>query len=61
MTRALVLLLPLLLAVWAPAGAQTNTGEIAGIVRDSQGGVLPGATVSAEHLASGTIVERTSD
>ena len=54
MTRALVLLLPLLLAVWTPAGAQTNTGEIAGIVRDTQGGALPGATVAAEHLATGT-------
>ena len=61
MTRALVLLLPLLLAVWTPAGAQTNTGEIAGIIRDSQGGALPGATVAAEHLATGTIIERTSD
>ena len=61
MIRAFALLLPLLLAVWAPVGAQTNTGEIAGVVRDSQGGALPGATVTAEHLATRTIVERTSD
>jgi hypothetical protein len=32
------------------ASAQTNTGEITGTVRDSQGGVLPDATVIAEHL-----------
>jgi hypothetical protein len=41
--------------------AQTNTGEVAGLVRDAQGGVLPGATVVAEHLDTGTRVERTSD
>ena len=35
-------------------GAQTNTAEISGVVRDVQGGVLPGATVVAEHLESGT-------
>ncbi|NOT26144.1 MAG: TonB-dependent receptor [Acidobacteria bacterium] len=51
----------ILLLAGIPAGAQTNTGEIAGVVRDSQGGVLPGAIVLAEHLATGTRVERTSD
>ena len=45
----------------APALAQTNTGEISGIVRDAQGGVLPGATVVAEHLASGTRLSRETD
>jgi hypothetical protein len=45
----------------AAAATQTNTGEISGVVRDSQGGVLPGATVSAEHVATGTRVERVSD
>src|SRR5947199_6932827 len=53
-------LLMLMLAA-APAAAQTNTGQISGVVRDSQGGVLPGATVSAEHVATGIHVERITD
>ena len=43
------------------AAAQTNTGEIAGVVKDTSGGVLPGATVTATHPASGTVVERVTD
>ena len=43
------------------AFAQTNTAEIAGIIRDAQGGVLPGALVAANHLDSGTSVERPTD
>ena len=43
------------------AQAQINTGEIGGIVRDSSGAVLPGATVTATHPASGTAVERVTD
>ena len=38
----------LLLSGNTPA-AQTNTGEISGLVRDVQGGALPGARVIAEH------------
>lgn len=45
----------------AATTAQTNTGEISGVVRDSQGGVLPGATVVAEHVESATRVERVTD
>lgn len=41
--------------------AQANTAEVAGIIRDAQGGVLPGATVSATHLDSGTITARPAD
>ena len=41
--------------------AQANTGEISGIVRDAQGGLLPGAAVLAEHFESGTKVERVAD
>ncbi len=44
-----------------PASAQTNTGEIAGIVRDAQGLVLPGVTVVAEHVATGGKTARTTD
>ena len=40
---------------------QINTGEINGVVRDSSGGVLPGATVTATHPASGIVVERVTD
>lgn len=43
------------------AFAQFNTGEIGGVVKDTSGGALPGATVSAVHSASGTVVHRTSD
>jgi hypothetical protein len=45
----------------ATANAQTNTGEISGVVQDSSGGVLPGATVTARHPASGTVLERVTD
>ena len=41
--------------------AQYNTAEILGVVKDDQGGVLPGATVAAVHVASGLRVERTTD
>jgi hypothetical protein len=45
----------------AVASGQTNTGEIGGVVKDTSGGVLPGATVTARHVDSGTVVERTTD
>jgi hypothetical protein len=35
------------------AGAQTNTGQISGTVRDSQGGVLPGVTVTVTNTDTG--------
>jgi len=38
--------------------AQTNTAEIVGTVQDTSGAVLPGATVIANHQASGLTVER---
>ncbi len=48
-------------ALCASARAQTNTGELTGVVRDSQGGVLPGVLVQAEHLDTGSRVERATD
>jgi hypothetical protein len=49
--------LVVLLAVLCLLAAQTNTGEISGVVRDAQGGALPGARVIAEHVDSGVRVE----
>jgi Carboxypeptidase regulatory-like domain len=49
--------------VVAPAwlSAQANSGEIDGVVTDAQGGVLPGASISAVHLESGYRLERLTD
>jgi hypothetical protein len=44
--RKILFLLALCLAVAAPAIAQVQSGTIAGIVHDEQGGVLPGVTVT---------------
>ncbi len=43
------------------AAAQTNTADITGVVRDAQGGVVPGAVVVAEQRASGFRAERVSN
>jgi hypothetical protein len=58
----------LLLAVvaqWSPLGtelrAQTNTAEIAGVIRDATGGLLPGASVVVASVTSGLRIERASD
>ncbi len=58
---AWLLLLFVVILASTPANAQFNTGEIRGIVRDNSGGVLPGATVSVRHPASGRLVERITD
>lgn len=63
MIRAFFFLLAVALAA-APEtslAAQTNTGEIAGVVKDALGGVLPGASVTARHAESGAVVERAAD
>ena len=61
--QALVLCLVAAVMFLAPTAtsAQTNAGEIGGIVRDESGGVLPGATLIALHPASGFTAERVSD
>ena len=50
-----------LITIGAGASAQTNTGEIGGVVVDASGGVLPGTTVVATHPASGFTIERVTD
>ena len=63
MIQRLRLLLSALLVVLTATGvaAQINTAEISGVIRDASGGVLPGATVTATHVATGTVVERVTD
>jgi hypothetical protein len=56
-----MLLLVLSLLPTSAALAQYTTAEISGVVKDTQGAVVPGATVTATHLASGLTVERVSD
>ena len=51
MWRASVLIAAL--AVVEPAVAQVRLAEVAGTVTDDSGGVLPGATVTALHVATG--------
>lgn len=51
----------ILIGIAAAAGAQTNTGEIGGVVRDASGGVLSGATVTARHADTGFTVTRVTD
>ena len=57
----LVLTAVLVAAMVHTAAAQTDTGEISGVVRDTQGGVLPGVTIVAEQLDSGARIERVTD
>lgn len=45
----------------AAVRAQTNTGEIAGVIKDAAGLVVPAAVVLAEHIASGIKLERVTD
>jgi len=41
------------LGLAVPAGAQTTGGAIVGVVTDSQGGVLPGVTLTARNADTG--------
>ena len=60
-SRLAVAAVCVLLVSAVPGATQTNTAEIAGVVRDQSSGVLPGAVVVATHPASGLTVERVSD
>lgn len=55
-------ILLLLLLPGSPArAAQYTSAEISGVVKDAQGAVIPGATVTATHVATGRKTERVSD
>jgi hypothetical protein len=51
--RIAVLLMIAIVGWAAPSGAQVVTAEISGVVTDSSGGVLPGATVTARNVDTG--------
>jgi Carboxypeptidase regulatory-like domain len=60
--RSLVAVVCLMVLGAVTAGAQTaTTGSLAGVVTDSQGGALPGATVVATHTPTGTPYETVAD
>ncbi len=53
--------LALLLAVGQTVMAQgVTTGSMTGVVRDAQGAVVPGVTVTVVHVPSGTVYEATT-
>ncbi len=53
--------LPPVLIASSLAIAQMNTGEIAGVIKDQSGAVLPNATVAAEQTATGLKFTTTSN
>ena len=65
--RRLAVLLSLAVALVAfaaplsPAWAQIETGRISGTVSDSQGGVVPGVTVTAKSVNTGFTRETVTD
>jgi hypothetical protein len=61
LTLARVLFAVAILRMTLPAGAQEQIGSIEGVVRDLQGGVVPGSTVEARNLAVGSAVTATTD
>src|SRR5438034_8531963 len=52
--RTLGVLLCALLFAW-PAASQEQRGSIDGVVKDTSGGILPGATVEAKSANSGVL------
>jgi hypothetical protein len=55
MTRACLALLVACLLAPPTALAQTSTGTLTGIVRDSSGAVIPAVVVTAKNIATGTV------
>jgi hypothetical protein len=56
-------LVPLLLVVLGatPLAAQITSGTVVGCVRDSAGGVIPGATVTLVSATKGTTIDTTTE
>ncbi len=48
-------------ALTSVAFAQTNTGQIKGVIRDHSGAIIPGANVTATSVATDLSVARTTD
>jgi hypothetical protein len=61
MFRRLLLLISLAALLAPPAAAQQGTSEIRGVVRDQQGGVLAGATVTVRNQDTGMFRETVSN
>ncbi|AMY11746.1 TonB-dependent Receptor Plug Domain protein [Luteitalea pratensis] len=64
MIRTITRVALMALLVAAGAGglqAQTTTGGLTGVIRDSDGGVVPGATVNATATATGTTLSAVTD
>ena len=59
-TGLIALIVALAIAAAAPAAAQTTTGGISGVVRDGNGGVMPGVTVKATHDATNAVTDALS-
>src|SRR5205823_9721125 len=64
--RSVRLCSEIVLAAWlvlisTAAFAQIDRGQISGFVKDETGGVIPGATVTATHLQTGTARSAVTD
>src|SRR5437667_4506663 len=59
--RRVCILAGLALAFAAPVAAQKPTFDLEGVVMDAQQGVLPGATVALQNLATGLTRETATD
>ncbi len=61
MRTALYVAVAVAASVLAGYSQTVTTGTITGLVQDPQGGVLPGVTVTAVHVPTGTTYESTSE
>lgn len=59
--RRVALIVAVLVAAGLPLAAQSLNANLAGVVRDSSGGVLPGVTVTARHLGTNQTREAVTD
>ena len=59
--RAIASILCLLVGATYASAQTVTTGSLAGVITDAQGGVLPGATVTAIHTPTGTSYEAVTD